>query len=78
MKSNELVVGEVYKDICDKDVPLLYEGKIVKGVNNGYNDYFDIVTFKTVKTDKNKNWDIPEFIEKSFNDEIGNSTIVSN
>ena len=75
MKSSELIIGQVYEDITDKNIPLLYEGKIEKNVNNGFNDYSDFATFKTVRNDKNKNWNFPDFIEKRFCEVNGNSTI---
>ena len=54
MKSNELVKGEVYTNLLDRDIPLRFTGKSKKITEYGLD--FIFAEFVPLKTEKNKNW----------------------
>jgi hypothetical protein len=54
MKATELVKGKVYTNLLDREIPLMFTGKLKKANEYGYD--FIFAKFIPVKTEKNKNW----------------------
>lgn len=70
MKAQDLKKGQIYNDIVDLSIPLMFTGKIKK--------QFDCITayFTPVKTEKNKNWyNTIKIITINFDYEYGNTRI---
>ena len=69
MKAENLKKGNVYTNVIDVKIPLMFTGKTKK-----YSDCI-IAYFQPIKTDENKNWFCSKIITKRFDLEFGNSYI---
>jgi hypothetical protein len=74
MRHQDLTKGQIYNNILDKDIPLMFTGK--KTTRNQMNHFDTIAHFTPVRTEKNKNWfdSIKEY-HKAFDNDNGNSYI---
>lgn len=72
MKANELIKGQIYKNITDLEMPIMFLNIEYKETELS-NDYF-VCRFKTVKTERNKNWHHGEILSR-FHSIDGNNLI---
>ena len=74
MKHQDLIKGQVYNNILDKDIPLMFTGK--RTIKNDMGYFSTIAHFTPVKTEHNKNWfDSIKIYTKGFDNENGNRYI---
>jgi len=74
MKHQDLIKGEVYNNVLDKDIPLMFTGK--KETKNDLGYFSTVAYFTPVKTEKNKNWyNSIKTYTKGFDNESGNQYI---
>ena len=74
MKHQDLVKGEIYNNVLDRDIPLMFTGE--KTVKNDMGYISTIAYFTPVRTDRNKNWyNNIKVYTKNFDNEYGNQYI---
>jgi hypothetical protein len=74
MKHQNLIKGQIYKNILDIKIPLMFTG--VKHVKNDLGYFSTIAEFTPVKTSTNKNWyNSIAVYTKNFDNKTGNKYI---
>jgi len=75
MRHQDLSKGEIYNNILDIDIPLMFTGE--KSIKNDMGHLSTVAHFTPVRTEKNRNWynNSIKLYQKCFDNTLGNTYI---